>query len=293
MRFQTAPRILAGILLPGLLLGATPALAHAQIGGLIKKKIEKVSSKDAVAQSNDVKFDNETLELTPERIAKVVAGERAAKEIAEGPDGPAAIEKKIAPLDERQTAIYLKHVDEINGWDNTRMDFERCRDDSMGAVKDRLGQQFEARMRSDPDFRMKLAQLAMNLRAAQQKGDSATAQRLEKELENMRAPTKADSAAVDKLCGGPPPMPALVAEYFDLMRQLKALKDQLPQAEARIQIAKEKESGMTQRQLAISCERIKMFREALEKKVKKPAGYTDQEREALEQAIKDLKEICP
>src|SRR5689334_21944037 len=104
------PARVAG-LLSALVLFALPT--HAQgIGGLIKKKIDKATTKAPEQQAADAPpvFDKVTLEITAERVQKLTAARRAAKQFADGPDGPSALEKRIAPLDDRQTAIYGKQV---------------------------------------------------------------------------------------------------------------------------------------------------------------------------------------
>ena len=113
--------------------------AGAQIGGLIKRKVGQAAAGEAATAASvgePVAFNDELLELTPERLERIGAGKAAARKIAEGPNGPAAIRKRLEEVDARQAELYSKHVDEINAWDQARMDAERCRDSVLTEVHD-------------------------------------------------------------------------------------------------------------------------------------------------------------
>lgn len=286
MRFPLTPLLLAI-----LSTAAVPVPAQGQITKLIKKTVNQTTGTNTAAQGDTVTFDDETLELTPARIAKLVEGERAAKQLAESPNGPAAIRKKLEPLSTRLGKIVEEHGDDINTWDEKRRDRERCRDDAFIPIKDRRSEEFTNRLQADPAFRMKASQLAMELQAAMQKGDSTRVREVQQEIDNLQRPTAADSAVVDKQCG-PLVTPAIVQEYLDLTRQTEDLRNQMQEAEADVEQARARASGMTPQQLGKACERIKVFREALKAK-QTVGGYTDDEREALRAAIKALDEICP
>ena len=88
---------------PAVLLLISWGTAHAQVGGLIKKKLDKATGKDPAEQAVDapVVFDKVTLEITQERIEKLTAAKLAVRKFLEGPTGPAAYEKQFAALDAR------------------------------------------------------------------------------------------------------------------------------------------------------------------------------------------------
>lgn len=275
-----------------LLLLAVAALApgrdaSAQIGGLIKKKVGQAAVGQAPAPPSagePVAFTEDLLELTPERLERIGAGKAAGRRIAEGPNGPAAIRKRIEQLDERQAAIYSKHVDEINAWDTARMDSERCRDSVLSEATDRL------RAQSASQFMEQYRQLALDLAQAQARGDSAAAKRLMAEIDRQGKPTRADTLAAERSCGVPAP-PQVVQEWLDLKSRLDDLQQQLANAEQAVRDAEERESGMNRRQLAISCERIKIYIARMEAK-QQQRGFTQAELDALEQARAELKRIC-
>ena len=235
-------------------------------------------------------FDDVTLELTKERVAKIIAGKQAGKRIAEGPNGPAAIRAKTEDLDARQAAIYKKHVNEINAWDEKRREVQNCRDSALSAIAERRRNGMMARAQSDPQYRLRLADLARAMMEAQQKGDTAATRKAQEAMKNLKAPTKADTAQAMSQCGEAGPT-GLVKEWVELKSELEELQGLEQQAEVAIQQAEQSESGMTNRQLAVACERIKLFADRLKKKAKL-GEFTEQEQQALQQAIKDLEELC-
>ena len=277
------------------MLALCAAPAHAQgLPGLIKKKLEKPTTPPPGA-SQPVVFDAVTLEITPERIQKLTAAKRAVRQFAEGPTGPAAYEKQIQPLDNRQVAIYSKQVDAINAWDQKRRDYENCVDSVLGAISQRKQAQFQSQMLSDPASMQKMMQLSQQMVAAQQKGDTAAVRKIVEQIDRMKAPTKADSAEAEKHCTYPTP-PALVKEWIGLKRQIDSLNNLKQDAEAKQGQIEEPISGMNPRQSAMFCERIKQYIRQLKLKVKNFVGFSDDELKRLEnmkQAIEDLEALCP
>jgi hypothetical protein len=263
--------------------------AESQVGGLIKKKVDQAAGTEKGQEQ--VKFDNVILEITEERVNKLLAAKRAGRQLADVPNGLNAIQAKIAPLDERQAAIYEKHVEDINGWDEKRRDWERCLGDALTALQD----QRQAAM-PDAQTMQKLMELAQALAAAQAKGDTAEVRRIAAAVERLKAQgTRADSLAAEKQCGGAPAPAGVVKEWLDLKAQLETLAQQRTVAESAIRAEEARVSGMDARQNAMVCERTKMFIEQLRNK-QKHVGFSDDELKRLanlEQAIKDLEALCP
>jgi hypothetical protein len=292
MRWRNA--CLSLMLLPPLVCCAIPA--PAQIGGLIKKRIDKVTSKTPVPQvkGDTVVFNDVVLEITPERIDKLLAAKRAARRIAGGPDGPAAVEKQMEALDASQAAIYAKQVDAINAWDQKRRDYENCVDSVLREASTRHQAEMRSRAVSDPAFVRKLMDLGQAMQAAQQKGDTATVRKIVAEMDGMKALTKADSAEATKHCTYPTP-PPLVKEWVGLKQQLDSLDKRRLDAEVLVAREEARLSGMNPRQIAVFCERIKLLIDRIRNK-KDHLGFSDSERKTYanyEQAIADLEAICP
>lgn len=267
---------------------ATPCTeAGAQIGGLIKRKVGQAAAAEAPAPPSvgePVAFTEDLLELTPERLERIAAGKAAGRRIAAGRDGPAAIRKRLEEVDARQADLYSKHVDEINAWDEQRRTAETCRDSALAEATDRLQAQ------SASQYMEQYRQLALDYAAAQARGDSAAMKRLMAEIERKGKPTRADTLAAERSCGVPAP-PGVVKEWMELKDQVEELQGRLHKAEQSVRDAEERESGMNNRQLAISCERIRIYIARMEAK-QQQHGFTQEELDALEQARARLKEIC-
>ncbi len=257
----------------GRLLGAALALAA-------------VTPCPAASQSTGeaVAFDNVVLELTPQRIARVVAGKNAAMRLATGPNSPSAMKTKLDAEDARQAVIYNKHVEDINAWDQKYRDTQDCRDSVLSAIADKN------QMDTNPQFLQKMTQLSLAYAQAQLKGDTAEMRRLAAELQNAKLPTRADSLQAARACGAAS-APAIVQQWLDIKRGIDSLGLQIGNAEQAILDAEQSGSGMNARQLAIACERIRIFL-ARQKEKKKQSGFTAAELQALDQASKDLDSIC-
>jgi FtsZ-binding cell division protein ZapB len=283
MPIATRPALL---ILGAALASFLPRTAHSQLGNLIKKQVEKKAPQDPGAQGPPV-FDAVTLEITPERIDKLLEAKRAARRIADGPTGPNALREKAGALDERQAMLYTKYGKEIEVWDEKRRTVENCRDSSLSAIKD-------SKRPTQAQDMMKYQQLALAMAMAQQKGDTAEVRRLTEQFQKGQEPSAADSAAVLRRCGDPSP-PAVVKEWMALKGQVEALQNQAQNAEAEVERTETQASGMNTRQRAVFCERIKALVARLKAK-QATAGFSDAEVEAARKrdiAIKDLEALCP
>lgn len=246
----------------------------------------------AAKSDEPVKFDNVVLEITPDRVNKLLAGRRAAKPMADGPNGPGAIQARIAQVGTRQSEIYEKEVEAINEWDEERRDHERCVADAIVALQDQRGPTLP-----DPATMTQLAQLAQALAAAQARGDTTEVRRIAEAVDKLKAKsTRADSLAAEKQCGKAPAPSGLVKEYLDAFVVLDTLAQRLRASEDSIRAVEARASGMETRQSAMLCERIKLYLEQLKTQKEKLTGFTEAELKTLAnltQAIKDLEALCP
>jgi hypothetical protein len=281
----SAPSVLFAVLL--LFALVFPRAADAQLGGLIKKAVSQAT---AGAQGGEpVKFDSVVLEITADRITRVTAGRRAARQYADGPNGPAAHEARFDSLDARQAAIYEKEVHNINAWDGKRMEHGACLDSAFSALRD------EASDRTPDSQRLqKMMELGLAMAAAQQRGDTAEARRILDALEQQKAPSRADSLAALKACGPVPAQSAIIRQWYELKARLDTLGSLEAAAEDSVRAIEQRISGMSPRQSAVLCERIKLYVEQL--KARKQGGFTDAELKTMAgmaQAVRDLDALCP
>jgi len=269
-----------------------PGHAEAQLGGLLKKKLNQATAGAPVGEP--VKFDNVVLEITADRINKLTAAKRASKQFAEGPNGPQAYDAKVQSLDARQAAIYSKEVNHINNLEAKRQERERCLDSAFSALKDKAQRNMTPQSMNDPQMQ-KMMQLSQQMAMAQARGDTATVNKIIAQLEKMKEPTKADTLAAWKACGPVPAPTPIIQQWLDLKAQLDTLGMQRAAAEDSLRAMEQRISGMDARQSAVFCERIKAYIAQLKTKQKQGA-FTDDEIKTmtnLAQAIKDLEALCP
>lgn len=265
--------------------------ADAQLGGLIKKKVNQATAGAPVGEP--VKFDNVVLEITPDRINKLIAAKRAAKQFAEGPNGPQAYEAKVESLDARQAAIYAKEVNNINNLEAKRQERERCLDSAFSALRDKANAHSPQSL-NDPQMQ-KFMQMGQQMAMAQARGDTAEVRKIVAQLEKMKQPTKADTLAAQNACGPVPVQSPIIKQWYDLKAQLDTLGKQKAAAEDSLRAMEQRISGMDERQGAVFCERIKAYIAQLKTK-QKQLVFTDDELKtmaSLAQAIKDLEALCP
>ena len=263
--------------------------AEAQLGGIIKKKVNQAT---ATTQSGgqQVTFNNVVLEITPARVNQLLAAKQATKQMINAPNGLAAIQTKVAAVNARQTAIYEKEVDAINAWDEKRRAQERCLGEALSALQD------QRQSITDPQTMQKLMQLAQALAAAQARGDTAEVRRIAAEVEKLKAPTRADTLAAEKQCGQPPAPSPIVQQWLDGQAEVETLTQQLRAAEDAIRAMEARMTGMDDRQIAMLCERLKMYLEQLRNNPQKLTGFTPSEQQtlaSLSQTVKDLEALCP
>lgn len=167
------------------------------------------------------------LELTPERIGKIVAGKMAAKRRAEAARGPSAIRKKLDALDAQQAKSYEKQVGAINAWDEKRQDAERCRDSVLVILRDRL-------TLDSPEYRQRMTQLALRSAQAQQRGDSAEMRRVQEEIRRAQEPSQADSGRVIQTCRLSPAPPE-VREWQAIKSAMEQVQRELDRSQQAVQ----------------------------------------------------------
>lgn len=271
------------VILGSMLSLAGPQSVHSQVR---LPKLPGQAQKPA-ADRQVPEFNEFTLEITTERIDKLIPALAAGKRLADGPNGPAALRARADQLDERQAAIYNKSGKEIEKWDEKKRAVQNCRDSTLTTISQMK------RMNSAQDMQ-KMQQIGLAIAMAQSKGDTAEVRRLTEQFQKGQEPTPADTAAVIRKCGDPSPL-GVVKEWADLKDQIDQLRNQASQVDAQIDKNETQASGMNGRQRAVFCERIKQLIKRLKTK-QENVGFSDAEIEAAkkrEQAIKDLEALCP
>ncbi len=271
-----------------------PKSASAQIGGLIKKKIASAAAgqEQAVRPAGEnVAFDNIILELTPERLGKVIAGKQAGKKSATGPSGAIALREKKDALSDQLSQLRDKNSKVFDAWDTKKDAIKSCRDSVLHLAQKRIAENFQATALSDPDVIQKMTDLGAAIQKAYAQGDTAQVRKLTMQTAAMMEPTRTDSLAADRKCGSPKDAPAVVAQATSLQDQIDQLNDQIRNAEVAASRAEQEGSGLNSKQLAMACERIEYYMQRLAAKSRQ-AGFTAGELDALKQREADLKGLC-
>jgi hypothetical protein len=276
----------------GLLAGGTGAVAHAQVGSLIKKKVSQATASVIPAGAPDV-YSAILLELKADQLQKVIAGKQAGNAFAASATGPAALREKhqaavddLANLRNRNTAV-------IDAWEERLRLAQSCADSAYGELTDLRRTELSSRMMNDPVLKQKMIQMTPRIAAAQQKaqaGDTTELARVNAELRALSSPTAADSASVTRACGLPAP-PAVYTQLVALQQAAEQLERQWTQAEAELARLEESTSGMDRKQLGMACERILLYLGRLKAK-EAQSGFSAAELEALNRRVQDLEKLC-
>jgi len=275
--------------------------ASAQIGGLVKRardkaveqQVEKRVGGNATANADaPPKFDDVTVELTPERVDGIVRGLAAGRAVLDGATGAPGRAALVARRDAAATKseeLASANAKAFNAYTEKRDASQSCRNDAMYASREKRQkaaeertQQMSSRAMTDPAFREKAIAIAQKMGVAQQKGDTAEIRRLTAELGITEDDAKPDTLAADKACGREPAKPAAMVESERLNAQATALSDQIRQLEESSAATEVKQSGLDERQYRMARERIEAYLSSLKYNTKsQPRGFSRRELDAL------------
>jgi hypothetical protein len=268
----------------GLGLGAAPPV-HAQLGNLIKKQVES-----RLPPTDPPVFDDVLLELTPERIDRMIKARLASAARINAPDGPVALKQKLGSADQALERFREENLQLIEAWETRLRAILDCRDSALAAASDSLRKQMGLRLMSDVAFGRQLAEWTQQVMAAQQRGDTAAMNRAQFLMDSIVTPVKADSLAADRACGTRAEAPPVPAQYAAMKAAREALAEQLRSVEAAIIDGEVAMAAMNSRQLHVAWERVMTWAVAHQKKYR-ISRFTQAEVDALEARVKDLKPL--
>ena len=280
----------------------------AQLGGLAKKardrivdqQVEKRTNNAGASSSAAPSFDDVTLELTNDRIGQIVRGLTAGRAVLDGANGSPSRTSLLTRRDEannKRVALSDQNAKAFDAYAEKRDENQRCRNNAIGALRDKRQQateqrqkEFQAKAMSDPAFREKAMATAQKIAIAQQRGDTVEMRRLMAELGGVAEDPKADSLAADRTCGREPAKPAAMVQAEQLDAEANKLSDQIRQLEEKSQATEVKESGMTERQFFMARERIEAYLSSVKFK-SQPRGFSATELDALSARRADLEKV--
>jgi len=235
--------------------------ANARIGNPMKKAKEKLQKaaglgdQEQTPEGDDVVFDNVMVELTDERVVKIVAtfqkyqAENAARQ---------ELTDKYNQKDQERNEFKGKNEEASQKLRDKRAEVEACYHEHYRNITERKAREL-AENPMDPQRLARNAKLAQENNAAAAKGDSAAIARMQNALNSDFLPSKEDSVQVRTACGTPPPKSAaerrleqLDQEAADQLEQIRAFDERIAKAQA-------KEGLLTSQQWSVAIERVHLY----------------------------------
>jgi hypothetical protein len=298
--------------LTSLLVGTALALApfpaaSAQLGGLMKKAQQKAAEKiaeKAVDKAADAglgpspQFDEVVLELDATRVAAVLRGLKARREMAlkvdlEGKQREAVRTDSVAKVAEEASAKSRSR------WEDSNARVTSCLNTVIAERQEAAMKGAEQRMRQmagramtaggDDAEMKKFIAAQQRMGEAMAKGDEAAAAKAQAEfLAVLGVNVAADSAAAKAKCGPPVPKPDDVERADRLRSAADAAGEAARAAENQVNEAAAKASQMTEPQFGMAFERVETFIKA-----PKTMPFSATERAALKEKQGELAEFYP
>lgn len=247
---------------------AVASPADAGLGGLVKKAKDKaaqaVDKKDGSPAEatpsrppGKIEFGDIMVELTEERVGRIVAAIEASSAIS---SGRPALVAKVEKLMQERNALEDKQGDAMRALRNQRDDVHGCLQAGYQQAQDRRASEYAQKaMTADPAMREKLSRAAQEYNAAAARGDTTAQRKLNEVVLSAMLPTREDSAAVENKCGPvPPPSPA-EAQASALEKQITGTEEQIRDTDKKAADAASKKAGLREGQYAMALERIKMY----------------------------------
>ena len=238
--------------------------AQAQFGGLIKKAAEKATGQEAGAAPRPI-----GAELTDDMITRLIKGLAITASTLGQRDELAKREQTVA---QQASDLSMREDGAIRGYGDIRARWEACQSDQFEKIDDEHGKAAEARtksMMSDP-ARMNAyvatqTNLSMAYATAMQKGDTAAMRVAQQNMISAQAgltaaDLKADTAKVDRLCGGAPTRPLAVAQVDSLRALDAALTKQIRVLEEQAQEHGASAAGMNLVEYGTAREKVVSFK---------------------------------
>ncbi|HEU4724948.1 MAG TPA: hypothetical protein VFU59_06565 [Candidatus Eisenbacteria bacterium] len=280
------------------LASAPPAYAIPGVGGLAKKAKEKAAKaagvKDEAAGEQvkgdtNVEFNDEVLELTGDRIDRVIQTFQSAVDASAG---RSELVDKLNKTSEERSSLWEKDGEKVMEIRQKRDEVEGCYHEGYQEAQERATQEYTQKaMGSDPALLQKFTRIAQEYNAASAKGDSAAMKAAHAELISFAVASKEDSIAVRKKCGPlPPPLPA-EGKLDALDKQMESLSNQIRKIDEKVSEAQAKQGGMDRKQFGMAAERIQMYvawRQMKSYSRSATRGFTNEEIEAMEKRLEKL-----
>jgi hypothetical protein len=272
--------------------------ADARIGGLIKKVKDKAAKAqgqkaepEAAADEGRVEYDDLVIELTNDRIQRILAAFEGAR--GAGAGRPTLVEKLNKANDER-SAFAEKHWEAIQALRMKRSDVEVCYHDRYEEAQGRRKLEYTQKALTDPAIREKFARVAQENNAAAARGDSAALERATQAFQELTALTREDSLKVRQSCGPIPPHTAEEDRLDAMDQNIAALNEQIRKVDENVAEAQARQGGLNQGQWGMALERIRNYiawRQSKSSMKSATRFFSAAEIEAMEKYLEKLRAV--
>ena len=263
--------------------------AHAGLGDMVKKAKEKaaqaagqtVAPAAPASESVAPKFDEVTVELTEERVTKLLAAYQAANAASAG---RAELVQKINKASDESAKIEQKSGEQIRATRNKRDEVNQCLHDAYQEEQNRRADEYRQKALTDPAIREKFTKAAAQYNARAAQGDTTAQQEIMKVIMSEVGLTHADSVAIQKKCGTPPPPMPAETRLAELDQQITSMQNELRAKDEKSADALSEGSGLDRQQFGMALDRIHAYlgwAQAKAPKPQKPPGYSENELKAL------------
>jgi rubrerythrin len=275
---------------------ATDVSALPGLAKLAKKAKEKATKGSDLSQEgpigdDTVVFDDLVVELTGERLERIIATFKSAQ--AAGAGRPPLVEKLNRVQDERGKHMD-KHGDAIQKIREKRDAVEVCRHDGLNQMMSQKMQEYSQKALTDPTIREKFTKIAQRYNAAAIGGDSAATKSAQDAMLAVIMPTHDDTLNVYKQCDPlPPPLPSEVKlDQYD--QQVASLSEQIRKIDEQVAEKQAEQGGMSSEQFGMAAERIQMYlswRQSASYSKSATRGFSSEEIEELEKHLAELQAV--
>lgn len=270
-----------------------PATAHAQIGKLVKKAVDKAAPSSGKGTGPAPVYDETTVELGAPQVDKVITGLTAERNIlvGSGQNGVQAMIKRRQAASDQRGKIAEAHDKDEQAYETSSSKIESCRSQTIDALQQAHTKEAQAKAMSDPAFQQRYMQAAQAMAQANARGDTAAVRKLQLQLMQSVYPNaKEDTVAADAKCGKAVPEPAWHAQREALSKLENALSDSIRATQDTAEATGAKSSGLTVPQFATARERILTFL-ANQNRSGGIAGFSQKEVDALGAKAAELHQL--
>jgi hypothetical protein len=275
-----------------LVISAGPA--SAQLGGWVKKKVaERVVDRADKAVDRIAPTSGPGTAFTAEELDRVLS---SLELTAAARDRADSLTKLADPLQKRVSEIHQTRSEEINTYNKAKLKLSECRaayvkskstvDDAKNkAALEKLMPTLLADQEKARQFGQEGVQMQRAVHEAVTRGNEAEANRLQAAYYKkwgLDVGSVVSEADLARHCGGPTPVPPVLAERDSLQHLIADLESRRRAAQAAVQDSARIKSGLPQQQYFVMSERVERWYAIAVRNQNGPRFWSDEENALFE-----------